>query len=254
VTWSALFLRVATAVAVVAAGWIGGGFVRGLARVGLEGTPVDPRVRLSLLGLVRPVVVGVAAVMALEVLDVDLSTVAAMAGATTLAVGFALQPALSNLAAGALLTTLRPYREGDLVECATGERGRVLDQGPFAVVLERSDGVVVTVPNQATFVAPVRNLSRLGRRRVDVELVLDADTSVELARSVVVDRLLADGRVLRDPPPSLAVVAADERGLRVVARAWVHPDHHEAAHPALTEEVLGILRVSGVSLAQRRLP
>lgn len=249
--WSAVGLRLAGALAIVGVGWVGGGALRGLAVAGLEGTPVDPRVRLGLLRLVRPVVVAVAVVAGLEFLHVDLSTVAAMAGATTLAVGFALQPVLSNLAAGALLTTIRPYREGDQVECANGERGRVLDQGPFSVVLERADGVVVTVPNQATFAAPIRNHTRFGRRRVDIELVLDPEGEIEAARRVIVDRLAAEPEVLRDPPPSVVVVGADERGLRVSARAWVAADRHEALAPRLTEDVIGITRLSGIALTTR---
>jgi small conductance mechanosensitive channel len=250
VSTTELVMKIGVALAVVAVGWLVGGQVANVARTSMEGTAIDPRVRHGLSRAVRPIVLGVAIVAALEYLDIDLSTVAAMAGAVTLAIGFGLQPAISNLASGALLLTLRPYRDGDHVECANGERGRVLDQGPFAITLERSDGVVVTVPNNSTFQHPVRNHTRMGRRRVDVALLLDPDTELEHARRVVVEHLRADGGVLPDPGPTFSVEAVEAGGLRVVARAWVKPEHHEETASRLTESVLNALRISGVALAR----
>ncbi len=243
-------MRFGVALLLVGAGWLLGGQVAAVVRSSLEGTPVDPRVRHGLVRTVRPVVVGVAFVAALEYLDIDLSTVAAMAGAVTLAIGFGLQPAFVNLATGALLLTVRPFREGDAVECGNGERGRVLDQGPFGVTLERNDGVVVTVPNVATFQHPIRNHTRMGRRRVDVDLILDVDAELEVARRAIVDALQADPAVMADPPPSVALLAVDERGLRVSARCWVPPDQHEASSARLAESVLGVVRMAGVALAR----
>jgi small conductance mechanosensitive channel len=160
------------------------------------------------------------------------------------------QPAMSNLASGALLLSLRPYREGDYVECGNGERGRVLEQGPFAVVLERADGVVVTVPNNATFANAIRNHSRMGRRRVETLFLVDHDVDLDLVRRAVVERLRTDAAVLSDPPPVVLVTAIEDGGLRMSARVWVRPDRYAESASRIAEDVLGILRVCGISIGK----
>ena len=77
---------------------------------------------------------------------VRIACLLAVLGAASLAVGLALQGALSNVAAGVMLLILRPYRVGDVVRTTAGHVGTIrevlLEQDPPAayVVIHGEDG------------------------------------------------------------------------------------------------------------------
>jgi small conductance mechanosensitive channel len=60
----------------------------------------------------------------LQRLGVQTTSIIAVLGAASLAVGLALQGTLSNVAAGVMLLILRPYRVGDLIDVG-GNVGKV---------------------------------------------------------------------------------------------------------------------------------
>jgi small conductance mechanosensitive channel len=91
---------------------------------------------------------------------VELDGLVALFAVAALTVGLAMQQTLANGAAGSLLLTLRPYRQGELVE-AGGERGHVVETGLFATTLKTTEGILVTVPNRLVLDRPIRNLSRV---------------------------------------------------------------------------------------------
>lgn len=239
--------KLAVAAALVLAGNLVGSWLSTVAHAALDRTGLDPMVRRALTRAVRPVVVTVAVIAALEHLDVDLTTVAAMAGAVTLAIGLALQTSLSNVASGALLLTLRPYRDGEQVECG-GEEGVVLEQGAFAVTLERADGVRITVPNNAAFRSAIRNHDRAGRLRVELSVLLDPDAGLAGARAAIEPVLAAEARLLGEPAPAVRF-GIEDRGVRMRVTAWVRPADRAGTTSDLCEATLAALRTAGVPLA-----
>ena len=60
----------------------------------------------------------------LQRLGVQTTSIIAVLGAASLAVGLALQGTLSNVAAGVMLLILRPYRVGDVIDIG-GNVGKV---------------------------------------------------------------------------------------------------------------------------------
>ncbi|MEQ1502638.1 MAG: mechanosensitive ion channel domain-containing protein [Myxococcota bacterium] len=238
-----LVWKVAVAGLLLLAGTALGSWIASAVSLGLERAGLDPQVRRWIVRSVRPIVVVIAVVAALEYLDVDLRTVAAMAGGATLALGLTLHATMSNVATGGLLLTLRPYREGELVECA-GQLGVVVEQGAFAVVLERADGVLVTIPNNAAFTAPIKNHTRAGRRRIEVACVVPRGTDLEALRTGLAAGWSGgiDPRILTEPAPSVQVLGIEDGGVRIAARVWVKPADHDAASGAVAERVLAAVR------------
>lgn len=218
-----------------------GSWAQAATSTALEHAGIDPAVRRTGARLIRPLFLLIALVAALEYLDIDLTTVAAMTGAATLAVGLALQHPLQNVASGAVLMTLRPFREGEHVQCA-GEEGVVLEHGTFVLVLERADGTMVTIPNHAAFTQIIRNYSRRGQRRVEIPLVVPAETDVTHLRGQVLPVVMSQGRILESPPPSLEVVGLEGESVRLLICAWTRPEEHSDVRSALAESLLSVLR------------
>jgi small conductance mechanosensitive channel len=80
-------------------------------------------------------VVGIAV---LQMFGIQTASLVAVLGATSLAIGLALQGTLSNLAAGVMLLLFRPFHVGDDVEVA-GRAGKVKSLSLFMTELVASD-------------------------------------------------------------------------------------------------------------------
>jgi small conductance mechanosensitive channel len=232
--------HVAGAMLLVVAGAVIGTWAAGVMALLLERTQLDPGVRNLVVRAVRPLVIVLAVIAALDLLAIDLTALAVMLGAATLALGLAMQPTLSHAVSGGVLLTLRPYREGETVTCA-GLEGKVVEQGALAVVLERPDGTLATIPNGVVFSHPILNHVRIGRRRVDLTVTVPPGADLAGLRFELVQALARDPRVLPSPEPAVAVALGAD-ATRLEASAWVAPADREAVESELAVTVAGLVR------------
>ena len=244
---SELLWQIVVAGSILAVSTVLGSWLGALASSALDRAAVDPMVRRMLVRLVRPLVVFVGAIAAVQYLQVDLTPVTAMLGAATLAVGLALQSSLSNVATGALLLTLRPFRAGDVVEVA-GKLGVVVDQTLFHVLIDSPDGRQVTLPNNAVFAQPIENFSRRGARRIELTLTLPFDTDVPGALQALTEACAVDG-ILAEPAASAVVTSLSPRGPVVAIRAWCEPSAFGTCTSRLAQAVLARLQSDRISVA-----
>jgi len=220
VEWMSVAWKVVVAAAILGISAVLGSWLAGMADRVLDRSGLDPMVRRLLAKAVRPLVLVVGFVAAVQYLQVDLTPITAMLGASTLAVGMALQGSLSNVASGALLLTLRPYREGDFVSLG-GKAGTVVEQSYFRVLLRGVDGVLVSLPNNSVFNGPIENFTLLGQRRVGIDITLDLAADTGKAIEVLTEVLAAHEAILEEPGPQVLITALTPRGPTVTVRGWV---------------------------------
>jgi small conductance mechanosensitive channel len=169
------------------------------------------------------IVVGLVAV--LQQLGVQTTSILAVLGAASLAVGLALQGALSNEAAGVMLLLFRPYRVGDTVEIA-GRTGVVRTLDLFVTELATADNVKVVLPNGKVFGDVIVNTSFHARRRVDMVFRVEPKRDVQALMAALKTRAEANPLVLKDPQPATEVTGISEAFVEVAVRAWVEsPDY-----------------------------
>jgi len=99
------------------AGWAARFMRRTLNRV--HRNAPDPTLESFSASLARYAVIAVGLVAVLQQLGVQATSILAVLGAASLAIGLALQGALSNVAAGVMILLFRPYRVGDVIETST---------------------------------------------------------------------------------------------------------------------------------------
>lgn len=181
-----------------------------------------PDVTLQSFGasMARNIVLVVGLVAMLQQLGVRTTSIIAVLGAASLAIGLALQGALSNVAAGVMILLFRPYRVGDLIESG-GRLGRVEALDLFVTELVTLDNLKIVIPNSKVFGDVIVNHTFHDRRRADavfrVPLAADAPQILERLRR----RLAADPRVLKDPPPLVEVTGMAEAWVEIAVRSWV---------------------------------
>lgn len=147
------------------------------------------------------------------------ASVIAVLGAAGLAVGLALQGSLSNLAAGVLLVTFRPFRTGEFVDLG-GVMGTVLHVQIFSTTLRTADGKIVVVPNGKIISGNIVNFSREPVRRnefiIGVAYEADVDEVIALLQQVVE----ADSRVLKDKGIQIGLNELAASSMNFVVRCW----------------------------------
>ena len=164
----------------------------------------DPMLRSFFGSIVRYLILIVTGLAVLSQFGIQTTSLVAVLGAASLAVGLALQGTLSNLAAGVMLLMFRPFRIGHKVQVGTN-LGTVRDLSLFWTELVTQDQVQIIMPNGAIWGQPLRNYSIYLappvtaelRYRISVETPIG--TILEKIRAVVE----AQPGVLREPAPSV---------------------------------------------------
>ncbi|PPC71039.1 mechanosensitive ion channel protein MscS [Pantoea sp. ICBG 985] len=180
---------------------------------------IDATVADFLSALVRYGIIAFTIIAALGRVGVQTASVIAVLGAAGLAVGLALQGSLSNLAAGVLLVTFRPFRTGEFVDLG-GVMGTVQNVQIFSTTLKTADGKIVVVPNGKIIAGNIVNFSREPIRRnefiIGVAYDADVDQVIDLLREVVE----ADERVLKDLGIQIGLNELAASSLNFVVRCW----------------------------------
>ncbi|MBK0099071.1 small-conductance mechanosensitive channel MscS [Erwinia sp. S63] len=184
----------------------------------LQARHIDATVADFLSALVRYGIIAFTLIAALGRVGVQTASVIAVLGAAGLAVGLALQGSLSNLAAGVLLVTFRPFKTGEFVDL--GVMGTVQNVQIFSTTLKTVDGKIVVIPNGKIIAANIVNFSREPIRRnefiIGVAYDADVDQVIELLREVVE----ADERVLKDMGIQIGLNELAASSLNFVVRCW----------------------------------
>jgi small conductance mechanosensitive channel len=205
-----------------ASGWAARLTRRAVGRLQRNGAP-DATLQGFMASLVRWIVIIVGMMAVLEQLGVRTTSILAVLGAASIAIGLALQGALSNVAAGVMILILRPYRVGDTVE-VNGRIGTVKRLDLFMTALSDPDNLDIYMPNGKVFGDTIINYSSPPYRRMELNFSLDYDHDLDRARALLLECATADPRLLKKPEPWCQVTALAEHSVTVTLRAWAKLD------------------------------
>ncbi|HEY2658368.1 MAG TPA: mechanosensitive ion channel family protein [Caulobacteraceae bacterium] len=238
------------ALTVWASGWIAGLVRRALGRIGRHHVG-DTLLQSFISSFVRWAILIVGLVAVLQQLGVQTTSILAMLGAASLAIGLALQGALSNVAASVMILILRPYRVGDFVEI-NGKMGTVQGLDLFATKLSDPDNLDLFMPNSKVFGEMIINYSSPSNRRMELNFRIDYDDDLDVALAAMMDCIKADKRIQAKPEPWTGVTALTDSWVTVTLRAWAPVNVYWDVRYAMLRRVKDQLKAVGMSVPYPR--
>lgn len=184
-----------------------------------EKKSVEKSLRSFLSGVVKVLLYVVIALIIIQVLGINTTSLVAMIASAGLAIGMALSGTLQNFAGGVMILLLRPYRIGDYID-AQGEEGTVTKIGLFSTEIVTVDNRIIYIPNSTISTSVIDNYSTSEMRRVDWTVSVEYGSDPEKVRQVLVDMLKSDSRVAADPAPVVFLVNLADSSVQFSARAW----------------------------------
>ena len=207
----------------------------------------DPSLSRFFASLIKFLLMLVVILGALSVLGVSTSPIVGMIAASGAALGFVLQGALGNVAAGVMLILFKPYKIGDEVE-AGGVRGKVTGIEMTATTLSTTDNVKIIVANGKVWGGTIKNYSANGKLRLDKNFGISYDADIDTAIKAITEAAAANPRVHSEPAPWAKVVNLGDSSVDIQLRAWCDAADYKALGTEISQPVKEALDAAGIGI------
>lgn len=221
--------------------WISKKVKNGISGMAKKSPQMDETVFNFLGSIVRWAIMAVVFMAVLGRFGIETTSIVAMLGAATVAIGLALQGAMGNLAAGVMLMIFRPYKMGDFIDAA-GTFGNVEDINLFTTDLQTFDNQKIIIPNGKIWGEKIINHSHHPVRGVEMRFNVAYGDDTDKARKVISDVLSAHPHIKSDPAPFIEVETLSERSVEILARPFTDGAHYFDvlySVPELVKKALG---------------
>ena len=182
----------------------------------------DPSLQSFLGSFVNILLKSFVFIIVLTTVGVQMTSIVAVLGAASLAVGLALQGTLQNFAGGIIILLLKPFRVDDIIETASGKVGVVKKIMIFTTELHTFDNQVVFLPNGALANGIITNMSNGTNRRTDLSISISYGDDVAAARAAILSVLKKDKRIIASPAPTVFVSSLADSAVVLTVRFWTH--------------------------------
>ncbi|MFK7804741.1 MAG: mechanosensitive ion channel family protein [Anaerolineae bacterium] len=213
----------------------------------METREVDPTLVGFGRNLAYMVLMVVVVIAALNLLEFETTSIVAVMGAATFAIGFALQGSLANFAAGIMIIFFKPFKVGDLVEI-NGVFGTVQLVKIFNTIITTPDNKQVIVSNGSAIGDNITNYSENGYLRLDMVFGIGYGDDLLKAKGVLENILVSQPEVLKDPAPTVSVLELGDSSVNFAVRPFVNVDDYWTVHFKTHEQVKLRFDAEGISI------
>lgn len=204
--------------------WLGGWTNRQSAQFIEAQKEMRPSIRQLVAKAVEFAIFTVAFLLLLNIMGINLGTLAVIGGAVGVGLGFGLQKIASNFISGVILLVEGQATVGDYVELDGGESGRIVKMTARAAILETFDGRWIVVPNEDFITTRVINYSDSGSaNRYEAPFSVSYDTDINKVPPIIEAAVATHPGVLDEPyPPDCELRGFGDSGIDFAVEFWVN--------------------------------
>ena len=205
--------------------WVANSVYRLIVSASKKNKRLDDTLFRFLGSMARYLILAFVFIAVLNRFGVQTASIVALLGAAGLAVGLALQGAMSNLAAGVMLLIFRPYKVGDFIDAA-GRFGCVTEIDMFTTILQTFDNQQIIVPNSQIWGEQIINHSHHPIRGVDMHYGVAYNEDIDKAKSVIEKVINDHPHILKDPAAFIEVETLNDSSVDFIVRPFCKGEHY----------------------------
>ncbi|WP_422394388.1 mechanosensitive ion channel family protein [Novosphingobium decolorationis] len=195
-------------------------------RVLSSATRLDMTQRLLIEKGLSLLIWGIAILVGIDVLGIDLTALTVFSGAFGLAIGFGLQKTFGNLIAGIILLMDKSIKPGDVIaitdQAGNSTFGQIRRIGIRAVSLTTRDQKEYLIPNENLMINQVENWSYSSRNvRIQVPVGISYNSDIDRAEKLMLEAARSVKRVLDAPPPTAWLESYGDSSVNFIIHCWI---------------------------------
>lgn len=197
---------------------------------------------------------GVAFLVLMNIMGINLTSLAVLGGAIGVGLGFGLQQIASNFISGVILLLEGQATVGDYVELDGGEAGTIVKMTARAAILETFDGRWIVVPNEHFITTRVVNYSDAGSaNRYEAPFSVSYKADIEGIPAIIEKAVAELDFVLTDTEehmPDCELRAFGDSGVDFAVEFWVNgiDDGRNKFTPRVMMQVWKALKANNVEI------
>lgn len=246
--------RIGIAVAIIVVAWLFIKLVALILRKAFKvkkGPEIDASMKYFVIEAIKALFwIGIAFLVA-SVLKFDLTGVAGITSAITVALGLALQDLIGSFFSGILILNQKIIKTGDYISVKNqyGEcEGTVIRIHFFVTFLNTPQGQRVIIPNKNMSGAVITNYTTLGRRRIDYDVGVSYDTDIAKAKELLIACVKDEEILLQNGAVEAYVESLGPYYVNLRLRCWVKFENYWKLYNQLSERVLLSFRENGIEI------
>lgn len=193
---------------------------RYVVRRALQRTRLDASLQFAVARMSGYAFIALGFYISLQIVGINLTSLAVVAGAVGVGLGFGLQNIVHNFVSGLIILAERPIAIGDRIEIS-GVAGQVKEIRLRSTTVVTNDNIAYIVPNSDFITNTVINWSH-GDLRVRIRLPIGVAYGTDPRRleKLLLEVALAHPKVLREPGPAVFFLGFGDSSLNFELGVW----------------------------------
>ena len=199
---------------------------------------------------VKYFIIGIAAIIGLNVAGIPLRSLTIFAGAFGIGIGFGMQNIINNLVSGIIIVFEKPIKVGDVIKIDADIAGKVESINIRSTTIKTFERTTAIIPNSRFLESNMINWIHGGdmvlRAIIHVGVAYGSDT--ELVRECLLKVANEHPHVLKDPEPKVRFAEFGESSLNFQLYFWAHIDNRWMAISDLNFAIDKIFRENNITM------
>lgn len=184
---------------------------------------INPEVQDMLSNLFQVILYSTVALITLDLLGIDFTSLALIGGAIGIGIGLGLQKIAANFISGIIILFEQNIKVGHLVEIqGGGNPGWIRHLGARAAVIDTSDGKELLIPNEELLTKTLIDWTSKDKKlRTDLQIKVSVFSNLEKAKEIMLEAVTSHPLCSKSLPPSCFLEKFIDNSAQFLLQFWV---------------------------------